>query len=43
VMACNWPGLAHEHSMRSIKLISDEVIPRFKERRAERKGRAAAE
>jgi len=42
VMACNWPGLAHEHSMRSIKLISDEVIPRFKERRAERKGRAAA-
>ena len=29
---CGWPGLAHEHTMRSMRLITDEVIPEVQRR-----------
>ena len=29
---CGWPGLAHEHTMRSMRLITDEVIPEVRRR-----------
>jgi len=32
VIKCSWPGLAHEHCMRSIKLLTDEVLPRVRQR-----------
>ena len=28
IFKCSWPGLAFEHTERSIKLLRDEVIPR---------------
>jgi alkanesulfonate monooxygenase SsuD/methylene tetrahydromethanopterin reductase-like flavin-dependent oxidoreductase (luciferase family) len=39
---CGWPGLAHEHTMRSLERLSAEVLPRVRERlSAGKKGRAA--
>jgi alkanesulfonate monooxygenase SsuD/methylene tetrahydromethanopterin reductase-like flavin-dependent oxidoreductase (luciferase family) len=38
----SWPGLAHEHTMRSLRRFISEVIPRLRERRARRKASAAA-
>ena len=29
---CGWPGLAHEHTMRSLERLSVEVLPRVRER-----------
>ena len=29
---CGWPGLAHEHTMRSIQRLSEEVLPRVRQR-----------
>jgi alkanesulfonate monooxygenase SsuD/methylene tetrahydromethanopterin reductase-like flavin-dependent oxidoreductase (luciferase family) len=29
---CSWPGLPHEHTMRCLKRIASEVIPRFRAR-----------
>ena len=29
---CSWPGLAHEHTMRSMKLLASEVIPEVNRR-----------
>lgn len=37
---CSWPGLAHEHTMRCLKRIASEVIPRFRARLAAASGRA---
>jgi alkanesulfonate monooxygenase SsuD/methylene tetrahydromethanopterin reductase-like flavin-dependent oxidoreductase (luciferase family) len=42
VLKCSWPGLAHEHTMRSVRLLTTEVLPRFHARRADRKAAAAA-
>lgn len=41
---CGWPGLAHEHTMRCLKRLSEEVLPKVRER-LETRGRfeAAAE
>jgi alkanesulfonate monooxygenase SsuD/methylene tetrahydromethanopterin reductase-like flavin-dependent oxidoreductase (luciferase family) len=32
VFKCSWPGLAHEHTMRCLKRIASEVIPKFRAR-----------
>jgi alkanesulfonate monooxygenase SsuD/methylene tetrahydromethanopterin reductase-like flavin-dependent oxidoreductase (luciferase family) len=32
VLKSSWPGLAHEHTMRSVRLLIDEVIPAFNRR-----------
>ncbi len=29
---CGWPGLAHEHTMRSLERLSKEVLPRVRQR-----------
>ena len=29
---CGWPGLAHEHTMRSLERLSGDVLPRVRER-----------
>ena len=29
LLNCHWPGLAHEHTMRSMQLFVDEVVPRL--------------
>ena len=29
---CGWPGLAHEHTMRSMRLLVDEVLPNVRRR-----------
>ncbi|HUK07874.1 MAG TPA: LLM class flavin-dependent oxidoreductase [Stellaceae bacterium] len=42
VVKSSWPGLDHEHTMRSLRLFIDEVIPRLNERLARRKPRVAA-
>lgn len=39
---CSWPGLAHEHTMRSVRLLIDEVIPEVN-RRIRRSVSSAAE
>ena len=36
VFKCSWPGLAFEHTERSIKLLRDEVIPRMNRYLAEK-------
>jgi alkanesulfonate monooxygenase SsuD/methylene tetrahydromethanopterin reductase-like flavin-dependent oxidoreductase (luciferase family) len=43
IFKCSWPGLEHEHSMRSLKLLTEEVLPRVRAWHAERFGREAAE
>ena len=32
VFRCGWPGLEHEHTARSVRLLRDEVIPRVNAR-----------
>lgn len=32
VFKCSWPGFPHEHSMRSLRLLANEVIPKVKSR-----------
>ena len=29
---CSWPGFAHEHTIRSMKLLTEEVIPEVNRR-----------
>jgi alkanesulfonate monooxygenase SsuD/methylene tetrahydromethanopterin reductase-like flavin-dependent oxidoreductase (luciferase family) len=43
VLKCSWPGMPHEHTMRSLRLLTTEVLPRFRARRVGRKAAAAAE
>jgi alkanesulfonate monooxygenase SsuD/methylene tetrahydromethanopterin reductase-like flavin-dependent oxidoreductase (luciferase family) len=38
-----WPGLPHEHTLRSIELLTQQVLPRFERHLAEAGARAAAE
>lgn len=42
VVKSSWPGLSHEHSMRSLRRMISEVIPLLEERRARRRASAAA-
>ena len=42
VVKSSWPGLSHEHTMRSLRRLIGEVIPRLDERRRRRQGAAAA-
>lgn len=37
-----WPGLAHEHTMRSMQLLTREVLPRLERHLARAQGRRAA-
>lgn len=32
VFKCSWPGFPHEHTMRSVRLLAEEVIPKVKAR-----------
>jgi alkanesulfonate monooxygenase SsuD/methylene tetrahydromethanopterin reductase-like flavin-dependent oxidoreductase (luciferase family) len=32
IIKCSYPGLAHEHTMRSVRLFAEEVMPRLKRR-----------
>ena len=32
IFKCGWPGLEHEHTMRSLRLLTEEVLPRLKHR-----------
>jgi alkanesulfonate monooxygenase SsuD/methylene tetrahydromethanopterin reductase-like flavin-dependent oxidoreductase (luciferase family) len=44
IFKSGWPGLAHEHTMRSMRLLTREVLPRFERHLAKASGpRAAAE
>jgi alkanesulfonate monooxygenase SsuD/methylene tetrahydromethanopterin reductase-like flavin-dependent oxidoreductase (luciferase family) len=44
IFKSGWPGLAHEHTMRSMRLLTLEVLPRFERQLAKAAGpRAAAE
>lgn len=43
VFRCGWPGLAHEHTARSVRLLRDEVIPRVNARLGSEAGVVAAE
>ena len=38
---CGWPGLAHEHTMRSLERLSAEVLPRVRKRLGASKSRRA--
>jgi alkanesulfonate monooxygenase SsuD/methylene tetrahydromethanopterin reductase-like flavin-dependent oxidoreductase (luciferase family) len=31
IIKCGWPGLAHEHTMRSLRLLTQEVFPRVQQ------------
>lgn len=42
VVKSSWPGLAHEHTMRSLRRFIGEVIPRLNERRRNRRAAADA-
>jgi len=42
VVKSSWPGLSHEHTMRSLRRFISEVIPLLEERRARRRASAAA-
>ena len=42
VVKSSWPGLSHEHTMRSLRRFISEVIPRLEERRARRGTSSAA-
>ena len=44
IFKSGWPGLAHEHTMRSMRLLTREVLPRLERQLAKTSGpRAAAE
>lgn len=43
IFKCTWPGLAHEHQMRCLTLLSEEVLPRLRAWHEERYPRHAAE
>jgi alkanesulfonate monooxygenase SsuD/methylene tetrahydromethanopterin reductase-like flavin-dependent oxidoreductase (luciferase family) len=32
IIKCSYPGLAHEHTMRSVRLFAEEVMPRLRQR-----------
>jgi len=42
VVKSSWPGLAHEHTMRSLRRFIDEVMPRLDDRRRRQRRTAAA-
>lgn len=43
IFKCSWPGLDHAHQMRSLRLLTEEVLPRVRRWHAERYPAAAAE
>ena len=32
IIKCSYPGLSHEHTMRSVRLFAEEVMPRLNQR-----------